>query len=94
MLQTTPVCIPDGGGFLGRTPEHAGMDRLGAGYGGRVDVGVEAVNPQKINEMPSEKLFSDGIFVSVHPQHSTTRTDTGTAFFRSVAASPASEVSL
>ncbi|WP_257288192.1 hypothetical protein, partial [Neisseria gonorrhoeae] len=72
MLQTTPVCIPDGGGFLGRTPEHAGMDRLGAGYGGRVDVGVEAVNPQKINEMPSEKLFSDGIFVSVHPQQPTT----------------------
>ncbi|RBP50549.1 hypothetical protein DFR77_12419 [Neisseria gonorrhoeae] len=24
----------DGGDFLRRTPEHAGMDRLGAGYGG------------------------------------------------------------
>ncbi len=34
----------DGGGFLGRTPEHAGMDRLGAGNGGRVGAGVETLN--------------------------------------------------
>lgn len=57
MLQTTPVCIPDGGGFLRRTPEHAGMDRLGAGYGGRVDAGTETVKPQEINKMPSEIGF-------------------------------------
>ena len=33
----------DGSGLSGRTPQHAGMDRTGAGYGGRIDAGFETL---------------------------------------------------
>ena len=33
----------DGSGLSGRTPQHSGMDRAGAGDGGRIDAGFETL---------------------------------------------------
>ena len=33
----------DGSGLSGRTPQYAGMNRAGAGYGGRIDAGFETL---------------------------------------------------